>query len=727
MQIDGKYGIIIGMSLLSPLSIAIIGASATPGKVGHDIVKNLLTQGYKGAVYPVNPKGGEILGKRAFATVKDIPKSVDLAIIVIPAAAVPDALRECGEKKIPSAVVISAGFSETHTEEGKSLEEELKQIAKQYDIELIGPNCLGIVRPSIHMNASFAKELPPAGGVALISQSGATAVALMDSASTLGIAFSSIISIGNKAVLDESDMLELCAKDEETKVIGFYLESIRDGRRFLETAARVVQTKPIVLLKAGTSEQGKKAASSHTGALAGSDAAVDALCKQTGIHRAHSYEEFCDLLSVLSTQPPLLSPRIAIITNAGGPGILATDATAPLQLPALSSSIESKLREQLPPSASTANPIDLIGDAGVDRYRAALIACREDKNIDGVVVLLTPQVMTPCEEIAENIVDVMKENTLMPVVTCFMGGESVREGKNILRKNGVPVFETPERAVRALQALHLFFCQGDKRTKNAPSPIRTQPALSFLADVSKASTSASSLPSAKQGFPITPRGDGPLLDEQHVSKLFADYNLPLPAQALAKSVEEAVKIAEAIGYPVIAKISSPQILHKTDIGGVRANLKSKKEIHQAYNDIIDNVQNFAKTSNEQRVTINGVLVQQFLPVGNEFIVGGLRDQSFGPLVMVGLGGIYTELFRDVSFRIAPINVEDAYAMLQELNAWKLLLGMRGKPQADIDALAQTIVKIAQMMHECTEILELDLNPVLVGSFGIVIADAKVIV
>jgi acetyl coenzyme A synthetase (ADP forming)-like protein len=686
------------MSLLSPSSVAVIGASSQEGKVGHDVLKNLLTQGYGGKVFPVNPKGGEILGATVYASIKDIPETPDLAVIVIPAVAVPGALTECGEKGIKNVVIISAGFGEVHTDEGKKLEDELLNIAGNFGITLIGPNCLGIVRPSIKLNASFAKDLPPTGNIALVSQSGAMGVALMDGAVTFGLGLSAFISIGNKALTDEADMLELFAKDPETKVIGLYLESIKDGRRFMQIARDLSPTKHIVLLKAGVSEHGRKAASSHTGALAGSDSAIEALCAQTGIHRAHTTEEFMDLLSVLSMEPPLLSDRIAIVTNAGGPGILATDAaeSVGLKLPSLTTQTMEKLKPLLPAAASMANPIDAIGDADTARYEAAFSACQKDPNIDGIIVLLTPQVMTPCADIARAIVKLHRASPLIPVVCAFMGGESVQESKKILREAGIPTFATPERAVHAMSALR----------------VRTLKTRSEMAAISPKASEAEKLIAGKKG----------LLDEDTTKKLFELYGLPMPGQALAKTSEEAVRLAEKIGYPVIAKISSPQILHKTDIGGVRANIKNAQEAALAFRDITA-----AAREHMPEATVNGVLIQQFLPIGNEFIVGCVRDPSFGPLIMAGLGGIYTELFRDTSFRIAPVTTDEAYDMLNDLQAWKLLLGMRGAGQSDIDAFAGIISVISQMVHDCPSIIELDLNPVLVGSTGIVIADVKVVI
>lgn len=687
------------MNLLSPASIAVVGASATPGKVGHDILKNLLEQGYKGNVFPVNPKGGEILGKKAFTSVKEIGEAVDLAVIVIPAVAVPAALRECAEKGITNIVVISAGFGEVHTEEGDALQKEVVSIAKEKGLKIIGPNCLGILRPSIGMNASFAKDLPSAGTVALISQSGALAVAVMDASMDIGIGYSSVISIGNKAVMDECDFLDLCAADNDTKVIGLYLENIRDGKRFLETAAKIAGEKSVVLLKAGVSEQGGKAAASHTGALAGSDAAIDAVCAQTGVHRAHDMQEFLDLLEVLSTQPVLRTERIAVITNAGGPGILATDAAEALNLvlPALSARTLEPMKKALPTSAGTGNPIDVIGDADAARFEAALKAVGEDKNIDGVCVLLTPQVMTPCDAIAEAIVAWKKKYGLMPLVTSFMGDKSVQSSRTILQKNGIPSYDTPERAIKMLAALR---------------PSLTSHVSRLVTSDGKRKSTARSILSGYQG----------LIPENVIGELFAHYGIPLPEQKIAQTEEDAVKIAQEIGYPVIAKISSPQIIHKTDVGGIRAHLLTERDVRDGFNAIMSNVKEKAPHAD-----IRGVLIQKFLPAGNEFIVGSTRDASFGHLVMVGMGGIYTELLSDTAFRIAPVAAEEGYRMLADLTAWKVLLGMRGKGQSDIDGLCRVIEALSQMVTDCPEIADIDINPVIVGESDVAIADAKVVV
>ncbi len=685
------------MSLLSPRSIAVIGASTQSGKVGHDILNNLVTEEFMGKVYPVNPKADTILGVKAYASVKDIPGDVDLAVIVIPAAAVPGALRECGDKGIRNAVVISAGFKEVHSDEGTALEKDVAAIARAYSMSVVGPNCLGILRPSRKMNASFAKGLPPVGNVTLISQSGATAVGIMDMAPSLGLGFASVFSIGNKTAMNESDYLTLCAEDPETHVIGLYLESIEDGRRFLETARAVTPNKRIVLLKSGVSERGKKAASSHTGALAGSDAAIDALCTQSGIRRARSMEEFLDLLCTFSHQPPLLSKNIAVVTNAGGPGILATDACErfDLTLATLAPRTLEKLKPALPDTASMGNPIDLIGDAKTDRYEAGLRACRDDDGIDGVVVILTPQIMTPSEEIADTIVRIMKPAPLMPVVCCFIGGTLVERARAKLRTHGIPVFDTPEQAVRAIAALR---------------PVQEQPLACACPTDDRAGAVQTII-----------KGEHGLLSEEKTQRIFELFALPTLKQSVGRDRAEAIRIAANIGYPVIAKISSKDILHKTDVGGIAANLKSDDDVGRAYDEIMKSV---AAKAPDARV--DGLLIQQYLPAGDEFIVGGLRDPAFGPLVMVGLGGIYTELFRDTSFRIGPVTPAQAYDMLDDLKAWKLLLGMRGKPQSDIDALANIVVRVSELLCACPEITELDMNPVLVSAEGSIVVDAKIV-
>ncbi|MFA5273013.1 MAG: acetate--CoA ligase family protein [Candidatus Peribacter sp.] len=685
------------MSLLCPDSVAVIGASHEEHKVGHMIFRNLLTQGFKGKVYAVNPKGGKILDHEVFASISVIPGPLDTAVIATPAAAVCALAEECGKKGVKTLVVISSGFREIGVD-GKAVEEKLKSIAERYAMRLVGPNSLGYMRPSIGLNASFANRLPQAGSVALISQSGALADAFIDRSAAIGLRLSFFVSLGNKVTMDECDFLELCEKDPETKVIGLYLEGIVDGSRFLALTERIGRTKPIVLLKGGITEKGRQAASSHTGALAGTDAAVEAICAQSSILRAHSTRQFLDLLRTLSQQPPLLSDRIAIVTNAGGPGVLATDAAERegLLVPSLSPEHASALAKQLPPSASVKNPVDVLGDALADRYEYALNAVAQDRNIDGALVILTPQIMTPAKEVAEAVIRVEQRYPLFPVIGCFMGGEGVREAIATLHAHGIPNFSCPESAMNVFASLRQMHQAPGKRPV-PPNAARAAKAGRILA------------------------GSNGLLNEERTQELLALYKIPLPQGRVAKTADAAVKIAREIGYPVVAKVSSKDILHKMDKGGVIIHLTSDAQVRSAFAKIMKSVQ-----SKAPKARVAGMLIQQSLPPGNEFIVGALKDEIAGYLVMAGLGGIYTELFRDTVFRVAPVSSEQAYQMLTQLKSWKLLLGLRGKPQLNIDALAALVSTVSRLVKECPQIREIDLNPVLVTEKDLTILDAKVV-
>ncbi|OIO55738.1 hypothetical protein AUJ46_00380 [Candidatus Peregrinibacteria bacterium CG1_02_54_53] len=688
------------MSLLRPDSVAVIGASSDEHKVGHLILRNLLTQGYKGNIYPINPKGGSILDQQVYASVSAVPGPIDVAVIATPAMTVPAIAEECGKKGVKALVIISSGFREVGVD-GRAIEDKLRRVVERHHMHLVGPNSLGFIRPGIGLNASFANRLPPAGGVALISQSGALGDAFIDRADVIGLKLSLFLSLGNKVTMDECDLLEICEKDTETTVIGLYVEGIVDGRRFLALAERIGRTKPIVLLKGGITEQGRAAASSHTGALAGSDAAIEAICEQAGILRARSTRQFLDLLRTLSQQPSLLSDRIAIVTNAGGPGVLATDAAVreELILPSLSSKNEAKLRAVLPPSSSARNPIDVLGDALADRYEHALTAAAQDPNIDGALAILTPQIMTPAKEIAETIVAIKDRHPLFPILCCFMGGESIREAVSVLHAHGVPNFSCPE------SAMHIF--SSLRRAKISVAKRRAIPM---------------NAKRAARARRILQAGGKGLLNEARTRSLLELYKIPLPQGQVVKTADAAVKIACSIGYPVVAKISSKEILHKMDVGGVAVHLTSDAQVRSAFARITKSVK-----SKAPKARVAGVLIQQSLPPGSEFIVGALKDETAGHLVMAGLGGIYTELFKDTAFRVAPVSPEQAYPMLTQLTSWKLLLGLRGKPQLNVDALARLIATVSRLSVECPQISAIDLNPVLVTAKDLTILDAKVIV
>ncbi|MDO8468970.1 MAG: acetate--CoA ligase family protein [Candidatus Peribacter sp.] len=686
------------MSLFSPDSIAVIGASADEHKVGHLILRNLLTQGYKGRVFAVNPKGGTILGRQVYASIGEVPGPIDLAVIATPALTAPALAEECGRKGVKSLVVISSGFREIGVD-GQAIETALKRVVDRYQIPLVGPNSLGFMRPGIGLNASFANRLPQAGSVALISQSGALGDAFIDRSASIGLKLSLFVSLGNKVSMNECDVLELCERDHETKVIGLYLEGIVDGRRFLALSERIGRTKPIILLKGGVTEKGRLAASSHTGALAGSDAAIEAICEQAGIFRARSTRQFLDLLRTLSQQPPLLSDRVAIITNAGGPGVLATDAVdrEGLVLPALSPEHAAELQRYLPPSASVKNPIDVLGDALADRYEHALRSAAQDQNIDGALVILTPQIMTPATEVAKAIVRVTELYPLFPVIACFMGGAGVREAIDVLHAHGIPNYSCPESAIHVFASLRSPRQERHSQKKIAVNARR-----------------------AAQAGRILAKTKG-LLSEERTRELLALYKIPLPQGRVARTADAAVRIAREIGYPVVAKVSSKDILHKMDVGGVIVHLQTDAQVRSAFARITKSVK-----SKAPRARVAGILIQQSLPPGNEFIVGALKDETAGHLVMAGLGGIHTELFKDTSFRVAPVSSEQAYRMLTELKSWKLLLGLRGTPQLAIDALAELVATVSRMVAECPQIREIDLNPVLLTAKDLTILDAKVV-
>lgn len=695
------------MSFLDPTSVAVVGASSEPGKVGHEVLRNLL-EGFRGTVTAVNPKHQAVLGVRCVASVMDIEPRPDLVVVAVPAPFVEAVIRDCAKVGIPTVVIISAGFRELGTEEGKVREKVIQEIATEGGMQLVGPNCLGVLLPHVGANASFARNLPTPGNVALLSQSGAMAVALLDALEewkSLGMSF--VVSMGNKAVMEECDFLEIALEDRRTEVVGLYLESITNGRRFLEVAGRVAKGKPVVLLKSGVSAEGARAAASHTGSLAGSDAAVEAACRQAGVLRCRTSEEFLDTLLVLSSSSSLAGNRIVILTNAGGPGILASDAMRAegLQLSTLAPATQERLRSVLPASASVGNPVDVVGDADAKRYADALEALRRDPEVDGLVVVLTPQVMTQVEETAKLLSTVKGGRRLLPIAAAFLGGSSVRAGVEVLRSSGVPSYPSPERAVRALARLWRAQVARKEQEQRAAPAVRRR-------SVGQRSTATKGIMHRRSG----------LLSEEIVADLFTLYHIPMPRSALARDPEEAVRMAEEIGFPVVLKVSSPDIVHKTDVGGIRANLVSVPSVREAFEQIQESVAERAPSAG-----VRGILVQRFLPLGQEFIVGAVRDPTFGHLLMVGWGGIYTEVFRDRTFRIAPLLERDAYAMLQELRAWEVLLGARTGKRSDIDALAGLLLKISELVTDAPEISDLDLNPVFVSEKGVVVADAKVIV
>lgn len=696
-------------NLFEPKSVAVIGASSTEGKLGYAVFKNLATLGYKGKLFPINPKGGELLGHPIYKKLSEIKEKIDLAIVMVPAEFVTKVLAECGKQKIKNIVIISAGFKEIGGD-GIKRENAVKKLIEKYKFNLIGPNCLGIINTNFRLNASFAEGMPMRGNVGLISQSGAMAVAISDWAYTHNLGFSKIISLGNKAGVNEIDLLEYLEKDKSTKVILMYLESIEDGQKFMKTAKRITKQKPIIVIKSGTSVSGTKAISSHTGSLAGSQEAVKAAFKQSGIIRAETVEDLFNFARGFSYQNLPKDNRVAIISNAGGPAILATDSieSSCLEMSKLEEKTKKELKQNLPETAAVHNPVDIIGDALADRYEKALNAVMPDKNVDAVIVLLTPQIMTEEEKTAEIIAQFSKKFPKKTTFACFMGGKNVTESKKILRLNQVPNYGFPDRAVATLEQMEKYaLWQKQKPFSNKQYPLQiTKTESEKLRNKVKKHKGQVPMPLAME--------------------ILNKYKIQTPASDLAHSANEAMSIAEKIGFPVVLKICSKDIIHKTDAGGVRVDLKNAEEVKKAYEKMLKDVKVYNPSAQ-----IDGVFVQEMTTLGREVIIGMKRDPQFGPLLMFGLGGIYVEVLKDVTFRIAPICLHEAEEMIHEINAIQLLKGVRGAKSIDFKKLAEVICHVSQLALDFPEIQELDLNPLVVNEKGskkeVLAIDARMLV
>ena len=678
--------------LFAPQAVAVIGASRDPGKVGSRVLENLVKGGFEGSIYPVNPKAIDILGLRTYPSLSEIGAPVDLVIVALPASAVLPALESCSEQGVGAAIVISAGFKEIGGE-GAALEEAMKIRARQLGIRVLGPNCLGLIATDAKLNATFAKGMPLSGGIAFVSQSGALCTAALDWAVGHEVGFSAIVSLGNEADLCESDIIEALAEDPHSRVIVGYLEAVEDGQRFLAVAEAAARKKPVVLFKAGITEAGARAASSHTGALAGADRAYEAAFKQAGVIRATSLSELFDLAVVFASLPLPAGNRIAIVTNAGGPGIIAADACegGPMRLADLSELTVNTLKRVLPPSASLHNPVDVIGDATADRYQAALEAVAADPGVDGLLALATPQAMTDMEKFAQAVVEVGRLSG-KPILPAFMGEASVREAALVFRRAGLLSFPFPDEAVKALEGMVRYQA---RRVRPAP-PAR------MLVDRGRVLTL---LRRALDDDPAT-------LAESEAREVIRAYGFRVPKSLQAGSASGAADAAERIGYPVVLKIVAPEILHKSDVGGVHLGLTSRDAVERAYAQMVTQAATAAP-----RARIEGVLVQEQVTGGREVILGMAKDPQFGPLLMFGLGGIYVEALKDVTFRIAPLARSEAEAMIREVRAFPILQGLRGEPPADLAALVEDILRLSQLVTDFPEIAEIDINPLLVKPKG----------
>ncbi len=676
--------------MFNPKVVAVVGATPKEGKVGNILLKNL--KDFDGKVYAVNPKYDEILGYKCYPSVEEIPDEVDLAIIAVPAEVVPSILESCGRKGVKNAVVITAGFKEAGN---YALENKITEICRRYGINMVGPNCLGIINTHNNLNATFGRIMPPKGDIAFLSQSGAFILAVLDWAKANNVGFSKIVSLGNKAVLDEADFMRFLARDEDTNVIMLYLEGVSEGRKFMEVAREVSKVKPIVGVKSGRTEAGAKAASSHTGSLAGSFVAYRTAFRQSGVVEAESIEDLFDF-SLILRKIRKIDGGIAIVTNSGGPGVIASDAVEEfgLNLAKFERRTIDRLREILPPIANVYNPVDVLGDADADRFGRALKIVEEDSNVGAIIAILTPTAQMDFIKASEFVLGIGK-----PIVTCFMGGESVRDAIELLKKHGIVNFLDPVKAVRSLNSVKRFELMKRKIEKEIES-IEIEVDLVRVRDL------------------IEKHRDKKVLTAESFEMLKA-YGIPVPPYGIAKTAEEALKIADKIGYPVAMKVVSPDILHKTDVGCVKLNVGRERVVSTFY-ELVKRAEDYLKAD------VEGVMVQKMMPPGREVIVGMKRDPQFGPLIMFGMGGIYVEVFKDVSFRIAPIDRDEALDMIREVKAYSILKGVRGERPSDINALVDVIVRISKLSLDFDEIVEMDLNPVFVYEKGCCVVDAKVV-
>jgi len=682
-------------ALFNPYSLAIIGASRTPKKVGHEVLKNIIQSKYSGKIYPINPYADEILNIKCYHSISNVPDRIDLGIIAVPASIVPTVVEEAGKKGIKALIIISAGFKEQGSH-GLQIEQDIINICKKYQIRALGPNCLGIIDTYTPMNASFASITPNKGNIAFVSQSGALGTAILDWALEKKIGFSKFVSLGNKADIDETDLIMALAKDERTKVILLYLEGIKRGSAFIKAAQKVAKIKPVVILKSGITEVGARAILSHTGVMAGSDLAYNVAFARARVIRADTIEELFDIAEVFSAHPPLIGPNIAIITNAGGPGVVASDACYKynLKVASIPAKIVEKLREKLPPAAGFFNPIDVLGDASAERYGFALKTIIKSDDINGLLLILSPQAITEPEMTAKVIIEAKRKNPDKPIVTSFLGGKSIEKAVTMLKEAGIPNYEFPERGVRALSALSLY------------NEYMKKPLLNNLPKLNV------NLEKAKEVFDKAKNEGRISIIGAESAEIVNAYGIKTPSIKLAATADEAVLFAEKIGYPVVLKIASSQILHKTDIGGVKININSSEDVRTTFYEIIGRAHIFFPKAN-----IFGVNVVKMVPQGREIIIGVNRDVTFGPLIMFGLGGIYVNFLKDVSFRLAPLTKDEAVKMIEETKAYTLLRGIRGEKRSDIDSVINTILRISKLVCDFEEINEMDINPLFVYEKG----------
>ncbi|MBC8439185.1 MAG: acetate--CoA ligase family protein [Deltaproteobacteria bacterium] len=686
-------------AIFAPETIAVIGASTQKGKVGHDIFANILFGGFTGTLYPVNPKAKSVLSVKCYTSIANIPDPIDLGMIILPPKAALNAVKDCIAKGVKGIVIVSAGFKEVGGE-GAQIEKEIKILCANAKVRLVGPNCLGVINPSpkVSLNASFSARMPTAGNVSFISQSGALCTAVLDYAADKGFGFSKFISIGNKADVDELDLLRYYHNDPDTDVVMIYMEELsRSAEEFISEIREMTSgTNPthVIVIKSGSSDAGARAAASHTGALAGSDALYDAIFTMSGILRCATVNQLFDYAQAFAANKYPTGDKIAIITNAGGPGIIATDMSeqSGLNLAKFSDETIKELKKHLPSTANFHNPVDIIGDAAKDRYENTLATVLSDRGVDAALIILTPQSMTDVIGTAEAIVNIAR-NSIKPIVCSFMGVVDVSDGVKLLQKHKIPVYQFPESAARSLGALR----EGVKWLSR-----KILPQFELAYDTIKAKEIIDKY--LKEGRMILGELDG--------SELLKCYGFKTLPMVLSKNKSQACKIADQMGYPVVMKIVSPDILHKTDAGGVVVGLEDSKSVEDAFETIMGK----AKAYNPD-ARIEGVLIQKLAPKGKEIILGLSKDQVFGHAVMFGLGGIFVEVYKDVVFRLSPMGRNVARRMVRSIKGYPILKGLRGEKPSDIETIEKHIVALKAMADNHPMIKELDINPLFVHEEG----------
>ncbi len=669
-----------------PHGIAVVGASRDPQKLGHGVVRNLIQHGYDGPIYPINPHANEILERKAYPHVMDVPDPLDLAVIAVPAHKVADELERCGQRGVPAAIIISGGFREIGPE-GAAREQTIKRIARQYGIRLLGPNGIGSIDTHTPLNTTFVKGMPTRGNIAFLSQSGAVCAAVIDWARGSGVGFSRVVSLGNQVDVKESEMLSIISQDDQTRVITMYMEGVSDGRAFVEAASEVALRQPVIVLKAGRGEGAARAVASHTGALAGRREAYEAAFRRAGVLRARTMEELFDWGRALGWQPLPKGNRVAILTNSGGPGILAVDAleAAGMQLAPLTEATKAYLRKRVPPAASVNNPVDILAGPGPATYALCLDALLSDETVDAVVAITAPQDWFAPVSLAEVIGEFTGRGK--PILAVIMGLASVSDATAVLHRRRIPNFAFPERVGSTLAAMwqRQQWLAAQQTAEETAPPLATCDAEAIRAALS---------------------GEG-WLPPESVDALLSACGIRTPGVGVATSADEAVQLAEQVGYPVVLKLAAEGVVHKSDVGGVILDIADAEALRRAFDALMERAHAALPAE-----AVAGAYVQKMIGEGVDLIVGVVRDPQFGPLVMVGTGGTQVELLRDVTFELAPLTEAHAEAMLDRTLAGKLLAGYRGAPPADRAAVVDVIVRLGQLAHEQPQLAEMEINPLI---------------